>query len=465
VLAASLAVGVMLKGLLVLAIVGGASVVYLALIRRLFSRQTWRQLHVFRGALIFLAIAAPWHVLAIRRMPPYFDLTLRSGPAQYHGFFWFYFMNEHVLRFLGTRYPRDYNTVPRLAFWLLNLLWLFPWSFYLPAAFKLDYRQADRGSRTRLLALCATLFLLVFFTFSTTQEYYSLPIYPSLALLLGCALAAGEDPGPLGGNSNSPEWLDRVNWRSRSNWLNRGRIALGWVAAAAALVIAGLLVAVRKVPAVGDISGVLRQNPSAYTLSLGHLGDLTIQSFAYLRAPLAVAGGAFLIGAAGSWLLSGRRAIFAQMAMMVIFFHASRMALTVFDPYLGSRPLAEALLRAPQGRLIVDGAYYPYSSVMFYADRTALLLNGRKNNLEYGSLAPGAPDVFPDDQEFSQLWSTGGRCYLVTDATQMARLRKLVGEANLHPVAESGGKLLLTNSLSGATAGSSLEKENAHAIW
>ena len=79
-------------------------------------------------------IAAPWHVLATLRMPPYFNFTMHSGPGEYHGFFWFYFINEHVLRFLNLRYPRDYNTVPRLAFWLLNLLWLFPWSAYLPAA-------------------------------------------------------------------------------------------------------------------------------------------------------------------------------------------------------------------------------------------------------------------------------------------------------------------------------------------
>ena len=80
-----------------------------------------------------LAIAAPWHMLATLRNPPYFDFTMRSVPGEYHGFFWFYFINEHVLRFLNLRYPRDYNTVPRLYFWLFHLLWLFPWSVYLPA--------------------------------------------------------------------------------------------------------------------------------------------------------------------------------------------------------------------------------------------------------------------------------------------------------------------------------------------
>ena len=143
----------------------------------------------FTGALIFLAIAAPWHILATLRMPPYLNFTMHSGPGEYHGFFWFYFINEHVLRFLNLRYPRDYNTVPRLAFWGLHLLWLFPWSVYFPAVARLHFKPVDRAGRTRLLALCWAGFLLVFFTFSTTQEYYSMPIYPALALLLGCAMA------------------------------------------------------------------------------------------------------------------------------------------------------------------------------------------------------------------------------------------------------------------------------------
>jgi len=41
----------------------------------------------------------------------------------------------------------------------------------------------------------------------------------------------------------------------------------------------------------------------------------------------------------------------------------------------------------------VDHHYYTYSSIFFYTGRSALLLNGRYNNLVYGSYAPGAPDV------------------------------------------------------------------------
>ena len=441
VLAASLAVGVLLKGLIALVVPVGGAVVYLALTGQLIARDTWRRLHVGSGLLIFLAIAAPWHIAATLRMPPYLDFSMHSGPGQYHGFFWFYFINEHLLRFLNLRYPRDYNTVPRAAFWLLNLLWLFPWSAYLPAAAKLGYRPWGRSGRTRMLTLCWAGFLLLFFTFSTTQEYYSMPIYPALALLLGCAVS-GQD-----------------------RWVRVGTRAIGAFATLAAVAIAGILFAVRHMPTPGDIAGALQQHPEAYTLSLGHMGDLTLQSLAYLRLPLAVAGVAFSVGAVGAWCLRGNRAFIALAAMMVLFFHASRLALKTFDPYLSSRPLAEALVREPQGKLIVDGAYYSFSSILFYANRDALLLNGRVNNLEYGSYAPGAPQVFIDDPRFASLWGGPQRCYLITEGTQLERLRRLLGGGSLHEVAESGGKFIFTNGYSGPLAVTSMDRENEAALW
>ncbi|HLY92411.1 MAG TPA: glycosyltransferase family 39 protein [Candidatus Angelobacter sp.] len=441
VLAVSLALGVLLKGLIALVVPVGGALLYLALTRQLLVRETWRRLHPVSGLLIFLAIAAPWHIAATLRMPPYLDFTMHSGPGEYHGFFWFYVINEHLLRFLNLRYPRDYNTVPRTAFWLLNLLWLFPWSAYLPAAVRLNYRPCDRAGRTRLLALCWAGFLLLFFTFSTTQEYYSMPIYPAFALLLGCAISREDD------------------------WVQVATRCLGAVAALGAVIVAVVLFAVRHTPTPGDIASALQQHPDAYTLALGHMGDLTLQSLAYLRLPLLVAGAAFLVGAAGAWLLRGQRAMVALALMMVLFFHASRLALKTFDPYLSSQALAEALVRAPQGQLVIDGAYYSFSSIFFYANREALLLNGRVNNLEYGSYAPGAPQVFIDDPRFANLWASSMRCYLVTDGARLARLRGLVGADTLHQLAESGGKYLFTNGHSAPLVVTSMNGENEPALW
>ncbi len=425
---ASIGVGLLLKGLIAAAFPVAAGLLYLGITRQLTPRpalqRTWRRLRPFSGILLLLIIAAPWHVLATLRNPPYFDLAMHSEKGSYHGFFWFYFINEHLLRFLNLRYPRDYNTVPRAWFWLFHLLWFFPWSMYFPAALKLTYRQPDRASRVRLLCLCWAGFILLFFTFSTTQEYYSMPCYPALALLLGSAMAGGHP------------------------WLRYGTKAIAAVATLAALAIAAILWTVRGLPTPNDIASALNSNPDVYTLSLGHMMDLTLVSFAYLRLPLVVAGVAFAVGAVGAWRRQTKQAVplIALTAMMVLFYHAARLALVVFDPYLSSRPLAEALLQQPAGTLIVDDQYYTFSSVFFYTNRRSLLLNGRVNNLDYGSYAPDSPkDVFIDDHDFPGLWNSARRYYLVAEGPQLARFQKLADGRSLHVVKMSGEKYLFSN--------------------
>jgi hypothetical protein len=159
----------------------------------------------------------------------------------------------------------------------------------------------------------------------------------------------------------------------------------------------------------------------------------------------------FLIGAVGSLASSLRRVSIAVAVAMVLFFHAARVAMVAFDPFLSSRQLVETLDHSPQGRLIVDHHYYWYSSVFFYTNRRALLLNGRFFNLVYGSYAPGAPNVFIDDPQFKQLWQKPERYYVFTKGDGVARLRALVGRDQLTAIGVSGGKILFTNHPIGST--------------
>jgi len=422
VLGIALGCGLLLKGLIAGVFPVLAALVYMGLTRQLFKRASWRQLSPGIVIAAALLIAAPWHILAMLRNPPLFAFSMHSGPGEYRGFFWFYFFNEHLLRFLNLRYPRDYNTVPRALFWLLNLVWLFPWSAYLVGTPKLDYSAASRAGRVRLMAVCWIGVVMLFFTFSTTQEYYSMPIYPAMAMLIGSAIASG------------------------SYFRASSRILL----AASALLCAALSILfalVMRTPAEGDIAQALVQHPEMYTLSLGHMGDLTLNAFAYLKLPLALAAASFGFCTAG--LLVSRRSVVKTVATvaisMVVFFQAARIALIRFDSYLGSYPLAQKLLESPAGQLIEADAYYAFSSVFFYTNRKAWLLNGRNNNLEYGSYAPNAPQVFIGDQGFTERWRSGGRYYLLAYGSDLHQLEALVGHENLHVVAENSGNFLLCN--------------------
>jgi 4-amino-4-deoxy-L-arabinose transferase-like glycosyltransferase len=415
---AAMAAAVLLKGLIGLLFPIATLAIFLLVTGEFRRRAFWSRLWILPGLALFLLLAAPWHVLATLRNPPYFDFTLHSEAGSYRGFFWFYFFNEHLLRFLNRRWPRDYNTVPRSLFWIFHLIWFFPWSVYfvsLRAAVK------PRGFPILTLCLCWIGFVMAFFTFSTTQEYYSMPCYPAIAILLGAAMA-------------SPSKLIRPATK-----------VAGAIAAVLSAILIFLLVNTRGLATPGDISSALSSNPDVYTLSLGHMADLTFQALAYLRVPLAIAAVATLVGAIGAFSFRGRKAFLSLAIMMVLFFQAARLALITFNPYLGSKPLAEALLKAPEGKLIVDDQYYAFSSVFFYANRTAFLLNGRVNNLEYGSYAPGAPKVFIKDPDFQRFWRSTDRYYVVAEAKPSERLHNLVPGATWHTIAEAGGKFLIAN--------------------
>ena len=248
-----------------------------------------------------------------------------------------------------------------------------------------------------------------------------MPIYPALALLLACGVAANEDSVRVGAR------------------------VVSVVAGSAAIAICAILVNVRGMPTPGDISSALTQNSDSYTLSLGHMHDLTLKSFAYLRVPLVIAGIAFVIGTVGAWRLRGERALLAMAVMMAIFFQAARLALVIFDPYLSSRPIAEALKRAPRGQLVIYGNHNAISSLLFYTEDKCLMLNGRYFNLEYGSYAPDAPPVFINDDDFSRLWSQPERWYLALTDDDLPHVQKLVARDHLHLVAAVGGKSLFSN--------------------
>jgi len=420
-----LALGLMLKSLIGVVFPLAAGMLFLFFTGQLFLRPTWRKLRPISGTILVLLIAAPWHILATIRNPPYFAWTLKSMAGHYHGFLWFYFINEQLLRFLNLRYPLDYDTVPRVWFWLFHFVWLFPWSVYLPAVSRLSFKPVDRAGKARLLALCWIGFVLVFFTFSTTQEYYSMPCYPAFALLLGSAMAG------------------------QGSWIRGGTRGLGAIAGIAAVVCFSILIVVRHVPTPGDITAALSVHPNAYKLSLGHMEDLTVDSFAYLRVPLIMAGAAFLLGALGAVRLKRSptylRVYLLAALMMVLFFQAARLAMVKFDPLLSSRDFANAILKDPPGQIILDHNYYWFSSIPFYTNRPVLLLNGRWHNLEYGSNAPNAPDVFLDDSKLKTLWSHPQRYYLVARADQMQRFNDLLGQQNIEILGHSGGKLLMTN--------------------
>ena len=474
--AACSGLGVLTKGFIGLVFPVAIATIYLLSTRRPHAAlQRILHLHPFSSSMVFFAIAAPWHVLAAWANPsrgrPGDLMWLRGHffvplPSQgnVHGWAWFYFVNEQVLRYLNLRVPRDYDTVPLWLFWGLCLIWLMPWSVFLFKALgriRQAWRERASGPNVSLLLATAAALPLLFFSFSTRQEYYVLPSLPPLAMLIGSWLAQDADA-----TAQEAECIRRTNLHCTTVLT-----VLGAIFAAASIFF--LLHAHAPGPN-ADLASLLQQNPGDYALSMGHFLDLNAQALGLFRLPLAIAAASLFLGPLASYLL--RRNAKPQAATLALaagafgFLLAAHLGLQTFAPVLSSQQLAAAI--APQigpDDLIVIHQEYEYGSTLgFYLQRPGyrfidgrpIAVNpihiltepeyqgtsdyGRSSNLWYGSFFPDAPAIFETRMSLAAQWRGPRRIFVWQDLeNQPASLPALQGP--LYVIARGGGKEIVSN--------------------
>jgi 4-amino-4-deoxy-L-arabinose transferase-like glycosyltransferase len=463
--AACCALNVLTKGLIGIVFPVAIVLVYLLLTRGpIAAIARIRQLHLLSSAAVFLTFAAPWHILIALANPGQGHpggLTFAHGhlsvplPTQgnVHGWLWFYFVNEQLLRYLNLRVPRDYDTVPLWLFWGLCLVWLMPWSAFVVQAVGRAVPFRDRAwrlrrytrtsvpqERTLLLFLTWAVVPLLFFSLSTRQEYYVLPTLPAIILLIAGYLSSSE--------RGEGTTLERSATRAT------GVVAfLGGCATAVCL----FLVLCSGKPEPGaDIASLLQQHPADYALSFGHFLDLNRKAMGMFRVPLCLATVSLFLGPLVSCLLRKRArphaATFVLAVGAFVFLYAADLGLRTFAPVLTSAQLAKAI--APQlrpGDLIVIHQEYEYGSTLgFYLRRPGPdvgpihILEGRSSNLWYGSFFADAPDIFETTQSLAQRWAEPQRIFLWQDlGNQPSPLPALPGP--VYVIASSGGKEIVSN--------------------
>ena len=440
-----------------------------------------RQLHPLSSLAIFLTLAAPWHVLAALTNPTQgnpgrlaFTLHPVPGASHFsvplptdgnvHGWTWFYFVNEQVLRYLNLRVPRDYDTVPLWLFWGLCLVWLMPWSAFVFKAMdriQQAWRERTSGPNAVLLLATAAALPLLFFSLSTRQEYYVLPSLPPLTILIGWWLAQD-----AGATAQEAEHVRRASLRCT--------VVLAVLGSILACASAFFLLHARTPLPNADLTSLLQQNPGDYALSMGHFLDLNAQALGLFRLPLAIAATSLFLGPLASYLLRRRAkphsATLALAAGAFGFLLAAHLGLQTFAPVLSSQQLAAAV--APQihpDDLIVIHQEYEYGSTLgFYLQRPSYrFVNGRpiaanpihiltepeyqgvpnygrSSNLWYGSYFPDTPAIFETRMSLAAQWRGSRRIFLWQDlANGPSALPPLPGP--VYVIAKSGGKEIVSN--------------------
>ncbi|WP_263411333.1 ArnT family glycosyltransferase [Terriglobus tenax] len=424
------ALNVLTKGLIGLVFPVGFALIFLLLTGQLAAL---RRLHLLASTALFLLITLPWHVLAALRNP--------AINTDARGWFWFYVINEHFMRFVGKRIPHDYGQVPVLIFWGMILAWLLPWAVFLPRAVRWSVttlRSAGLKARESEAPLALFLWAIIvigFFSLGSRQEYYALPALPALALLAGGQLARAEEPGHPGARKAAYFW---------TVWL------LLPITTLAAVVCTWFAITAPIPPAGTDISALLTTNPDRYTLALGHLYDLTGQAMGFFHFPLILVAVSMYAAGLTAWLLRRAGRFYAANVTLAVAMMGNlwgmHEGLARFYPILGSKGLADAITAEfqPGDQIMLDGELTSGSSIAFYTRQPLHLINGRVNGPWYGSFWPDAADIFEDNNSLYEAWAGKERVFLMTYEPKK-RTADLTPFGGVYVLKSEGGKTVLTN--------------------
>lgn len=378
------------------------------------------------GWLLFLAMIVPWHVMAEIRNP---------------GFFEYYVIDNQIGRFLSTRvFVEDDVSSSTVSFLMVSLLLFFPWSFFLPAAFRAGFPRSSEvysiATGLRLLVGVWALSIFVFFSLSGSKlEHYGLPAFPALSLMVGGYWSRAMRGAP------SPEGLK-------------------WSLATAAVVLGfgGLLLLIfgGGIGPAGVFAGLAEID--VYYRILRDQGDVfpfaSVMPFTQFVRGIGVVLLLSLPLAFLSFLVSYTRTSFAIVVLSVglIFILGYRLA-PVFEAQQSTMPVSLAVRdRAQPGDRIVHEGMLEYGAGLpFYAGKRVQILNGRRGVLEFGSRYPEAHGLFIDTEEFLRMWAGSNPVFLVTRySPEKSRVNQIPAE-RVRSVGRFGSKWLYSNRMEDVT--------------
>ncbi len=342
-----------------------------------------RQLYLPTGLILFVLIAAPWHVLAAAANSQFLN---------------FYFIHEHFLRYL-TKIHGRYQ--PAWFFIPILLVGLFPWSAFLVQSVVFSaprsWQERHKHRDALFLFLWAGLVFIFFSVSDSKLVPYILPVFPPLALVIGRYLAAvWENPGLPG-------------------------IGVAFTFLAVIMFAAGLVsIALPHV---------------RHSAEIEQLGQVPV----ILGTMLATIG-------AATWMANKRRGVRLSLPILisgiVIFLSAVNASATRAD-LRSIKPLALELKRiaAPNDEIATYGTYY--QDLPVYLERRVTIV-GWKGELEFGSTIEDTSGWLIDSVVFWKRWTGPGRVYMLTSRATFDDLRKR-GREDLFVIAEDERNILAVN--------------------
>jgi len=364
----SVALGVLAKGLVALVLPGGIALAFL-LWRRDFP--TMRALLHWQALLLFLVVAVPWFVVVSLRNPEFLE---------------FFFVREHFQRFMATGAAKVGHPEGPFYYIPVVLLGPAPWTL---VALLLAASAAGRRAfaaipgDARLLLLLWSGIVVGFFSMSTSKlGSYILPALPAIGLLFGA-------------------WIDRAIEEEESLSLAIVRVLRGvFVLLGGALAVAALVawpLHERLAGWIGrDVVDVMVVAGAASSVALGLLAAAFVSArlrFEERGRPAAAIG-----------------LLVAGMALVLVLAIDGRAVTKT------ARALAEAINPyRQQGDLIVS--YKRMMQSLGFYTRQRIVQFDAYHEIEAGALiAPDHDEYFWKDMDrLAREWASGRRVFIATD--------------------------------------------------
>jgi Dolichyl-phosphate-mannose-protein mannosyltransferase len=396
------ALAVLTKGL-----IGLALPALIAGITLLWVKRSPGVLNLGGGAAVFALVALPWHLVAAWRDPQ---------------LFWFYIVDNQVLRFLNLRgFVEDDVPVSTLGFLVVTFLWLFPWGVFVLG--RPEPRAPSEIARWRPLVTIWALVVVGFFALSRSKlEYYALPALPAVALLAGAAWAAGRDIG---------------------RWLVVGVVGCvtvgAWALWAGAMLTPGA--ALNGLAELNVYYRILRDQGFPFPFESPRPFGLLLQA---LGVTLILGWGS----AALCWVRTWPRASFACLVGVGIAIAALIVQLLhVVEPHHSARAVGEAIVgQAQPDDVIVHEGSLEYSAALpFYTGRRIVVVNGVRGDQELASRRAEARGYFWDTAELARQWRGNRRIFLVVRDRGILGIVTALPPSSVHDLGLYGSRRLYSN--------------------
>lgn len=378
----------MCKSLIGAAFPVGIVVVFLLMSR---ERPGWKSLHLLPGIGVFLLLTVPWHWLATVKNP---------------GFLEFFFIGEQFLRFFGKREPPVLWSVPLWLFWLLILVWFFPWTAFLPAAFSANRKPEDENHRILVrISVAWVLVVLGFFSLSTRLEHYAFPALPALAMFVAGAMKRGGDGRAM-------------------LWAFRGLALFGML-----VLVFGISAGIWITAGNGLEYATTGPSDRLAETDFSILAEMPPTILVKLLKPAAFTVVALAVGFGISLRFHIRRkrtqALFCIATVMVVVCGMTHWSLSICEDLISSKKFATAIARdaQPGDRVVVVGDYESANSLNFYQPLRVEVVEGRAYALIPGMKFPDSPKIVLTLDELRSVWNSNDRIFALVPESRIDGLK------------------------------------------